>query len=527
MYSSLLQALIVSLLSATVLSSPAPLPSPSVNTTTCNQQAYTYISLAGYGTTPSNARDKYGDTAGGIGSSAAIDASTWTRHANGTYTGILWALPDRGWNTEGTLNYQPRVHKFAVSLDVNESAGVGGPGGQNVRLSYLDTVLFSDMNGEPVTGLDPDITGPYLSVEGVGEVPSATYTGDGYGGAGAGGRRLSADTEGLVLSEDGSFWVSDEYGAFIYHFSPMGQMLGAIAPPPAVLPRRNGTVSFSAASPPRYDPDREVVPEDPDSGRSNNQGLEGLSASPDGKYLYALMQSALTQDGGTEDSGRRYARLFKYDVSNAAKPMYEAEYVVPLPFYDDGEEVAAQSEIKFISDTQFLVLARDSGAGNGQGEDNTESMYRHADVFDISSATDIEGNQYDCETCSIASEEGKLKEGIIPATYCQWLDYNVNSELAKFGLHNGGEEDAGLLNEKWESFALVPVEPEGQGWNDWGNGKSDEYFLFSLSDNDFITQNGYLKGGEFPYSDESGYDLQNQVLVFRVRLPQGSKPRIG
>jgi hypothetical protein len=75
---------------------------PSVNTTTCNGETYVYEALAGYGFTPSDARDKFGDSAGGIGSSAAIDQSSWKLN-NGVYTGILWALPDRGWNTEGKL----------------------------------------------------------------------------------------------------------------------------------------------------------------------------------------------------------------------------------------------------------------------------------------------------------------------------------------------------------------------------------------------------------------------------------------
>lgn len=50
------------------------LPSTSVvNTTTCNGKTYVYNELAGYGAIPSNARDKFGDTIGGIGSSIAID----------------------------------------------------------------------------------------------------------------------------------------------------------------------------------------------------------------------------------------------------------------------------------------------------------------------------------------------------------------------------------------------------------------------------------------------------------------------
>jgi hypothetical protein len=66
-------------------------------------------------------------------------------------------------------------------------------------------------------------------------------------------------------------------------------MINAIRPPNALISVRNGTESFSAASPPIYNPNATITPTDPDTGRSNNQGLEGLTASKDGKYLYALL----------------------------------------------------------------------------------------------------------------------------------------------------------------------------------------------------------------------------------------------
>lgn len=87
------------LLAATALAAPQKRASP-LNSTICNGKTYEYLGMAGYGFTPSNARDKFGDTAGGIGSSAVVDAKTWTLQSNGSYTGLLYALPDRGWNTE-------------------------------------------------------------------------------------------------------------------------------------------------------------------------------------------------------------------------------------------------------------------------------------------------------------------------------------------------------------------------------------------------------------------------------------------
>ena len=66
------------------------------NQTTCDGRQYTYQELAGYGFVPSNAVDKYGDTLGGYGSAIAIDRSSW-KLKDGIYTGVLWAVPDRGW----------------------------------------------------------------------------------------------------------------------------------------------------------------------------------------------------------------------------------------------------------------------------------------------------------------------------------------------------------------------------------------------------------------------------------------------
>ncbi|KAI4717773.1 outer membrane autotransporter [Aureobasidium sp. EXF-10727] len=492
--------------------------SGAVNTTTCGGNTYVYQELAGYGFVKSDARDKFGDTLGGLGSSIAIDQKSWKKcGGNGkngdSYKGVLWALPDRGWNTQGTLNFQNRVHKFEISLQLQENATVASPSGPNLQFTYLDTIRFTDPKGTPVTGLDPDATGPYLQFSGFPDLPAATYTGDGFGNNGTGGHRVSVDSEGLVLNSDGSFWVSDEYGPYIYKFSATGKMLQAIRPPNAYIPLRNGTDSFSAASPPIYDPDEEITPEDPTQGRANNQGLEGLTASSDGKHLYALMQSALDQEGGLKKKNRRYTRLLQYSApaSTSSTPIYEAEYVVPLPLYNT-DSVAGQSEIHFLTPTQFFILARDSGAGHGQ--ESSTSVYRHIDIFDISNATNIAGAANDAFNASIASSKGKLNANVQPATYCSFLDFNVNAQLNRFGVHNGGPQDSGLLNEKWESVATVPVD----------GGSDGEYFVFSLSDNDFITQNGFMDGGKYAYKDASGYDLDNQALVFKVQLPKGVSP---
>jgi hypothetical protein len=154
---------------------------------------------------------------------------------------------------------------------------------------------------------------------------------------------------------------------------------------------------------------------------------------------------------GLEKQTQRYTRLLQYDISTPLSPVYVSEYIVPLPAYVDptakaskNPKIAAQSEIHALGNGQFFVLSRDSGAGHGQ--DDSQSVYRQIDVFDVTNATDIKGDEYDCETCAVADEDsGELVDGVAVATYCSFLDFNVNSQLGRFGLHNGGDQDAQLL----------------------------------------------------------------------------------
>jgi hypothetical protein len=39
-----------------------------------------------------------------------------------------------------------------------------------------------------------------------------------------------------------------------------------------------------------------------------------------------------------------------------------------------------------------------------------------------------------------------------------------------------------------------------------------------------LTDIGYINSGKQQYADESGFNLDTQVLVFKVRLPKGADP---
>jgi hypothetical protein len=155
-----LLALPVTQVFATPLISRAD-PAP-INTTTCNGKKYVYEELAGYGKLPANFRDKYGDTLGGIGSAIALDQKSAKYKKNkGAYEGIIYGLPDRGWNTQGTQNTQSRIHKFSFTFEIMKNATVANPASPNFKLQYLDTLLLTGPDGTPLTGLDPTTTVTY------------------------------------------------------------------------------------------------------------------------------------------------------------------------------------------------------------------------------------------------------------------------------------------------------------------------------------------------------------------------------
>lgn len=137
-----------------------------------------------------------------------------------------------------------------------------------------------------MTGLDATGSGG-LAYDGFPVLPAATWKGDGFGHGlvnGTTSTHVAVDAEGLVLNSDGTFWVSDEYGPYVYLFDANGTAVSAIRPPEAVIPKRNGSDSFSADSPPVWeDQDAgDVSPANGPTGRDNNHGeLEcGLQDRP-------------------------------------------------------------------------------------------------------------------------------------------------------------------------------------------------------------------------------------------------------
>ncbi len=289
-----------------------------VTTVTLNGQNFVNQGLVGVGRIPASTKDKFGETFGSF-SAFTVQPGSWRRQADGSYAGTLFAQPDRGYNVTATSNYTPRFNKIDFTL---RPAPAGATVQTQVTMQIAESVKFTEADGTPLTSLDPG-SNTIGARAGFPNLPAA------YNG------RLSLDAEGIIINPDGTLWISDEYGPYVWKFTADGKLLSVIRPPEALIGKRNGGDSFASNNP---GVGQSIPsPADPVTGRQNNQGLEGLSISPDGKTLFTLLQSAARQDGGTGGTSavRFNTRLLAYDLTGAT-PTLKAEYVFQLPTYLQG-----------------------------------------------------------------------------------------------------------------------------------------------------------------------------------------------
>lgn len=454
-------------------------------TATLNDQTYINSGLVGVGRIPAATRDKFGETFGSF-SGFSFDRRTWVRNPDGSYRGTLYAQPDRGFGLgSATTNYVPRFNKLTVTFSPNPAGG-----SQNqIALTLADTIKYTEADGTPLTAYDATPTGGGVRA-GFPLLPQA------FNG------RISLDPESISLNADGSVWVSDEYGPYVYKFSATGVLLQALRPPEAFIAKRGGIESFSSNNPPIGQ--AAPIPGNPSAGRQNNQGLESLGVTPDGRTLFTILQSATRQDGGDGGSSlRQHTRLLVYNLTTPT-PTLKSEHVIVLPTYLDGAvtKVAAACDLVAVNSHQLLVLTRDS---NGHGTNNPTSLFRRVYVYDISNATNIAETAFDTSTTPI-SPGSVLASGIVPAVGVEVLNMNDAAELGKFGLTNGPVDSANNLSDKWEAMSLVPaLDPTHP--NDW--------FLFIGNDNDFLTLDGFQDGA--PYN--AGLETDSMVLVYRLTIP--------
>jgi hypothetical protein len=444
------------------------------------------LGLVGVGRVPADSYDALGpnvDTFGGIFSGLHLDASLLSKTGD-TIAGPIWGLPDRGFG-DGATDYHPRLHR----LDFSVTPYYGpypAPAQNQISFANSATLLFTQ-NGSFFTGYNPDDTNVMTHPQS----PAASV------GAG----KWSLDAEGLVLTPNGVY-VSDEYGPFIYHFSNNGVLLDVLVPPMALIPKSGETYprpnNFGLAIP-------QVATNN--SGRWVNRGLEGLSATPDHKKLVAVLQSPCIQDGENRNPSRN-TRILIFDIDPTSpgynEPIAEYVYQCTLNAAEARNRHTPISEILALSDTQFLVLERDS---RGRGGDPGPILYKKVVLADVSAASNIIDTGYDLEKGApgqLSLPRATLPPGIIPAARRELVDIADRQQLAKFGLNVNTNWDNNSLCEKWEGLGVIPLNDPAA---------PNDYLLIIGNDNDFKAPLVYHNGVVVGTNDIT---IDNMLLAFRI-----------
>lgn len=308
-----------------------------------------------------------------------------------------WGLSDRG-PGGGLLNYETRVQRFTVEV---------GAGGAISNFRVLETVKFSE-GGQALNGLAPSPT----------NVLGKAFDPEGF----------------VVVAKTGNFLVSDEYGPSLIEFDRSGNVVRRFETPANLVPRNAGTGT------PNFAGDTGNT-----AGKRNNRGFEGLAISADGLYAYAMLQSAMLDEGG---GNGRISRIVKFDIATGQAV---AQYAYQLDRSGQGQGI---SSLVALGGDRFLVLERNN-RGVGVGAELTtadKSVYE----INLAGATDV-SNLSLGNTSALAVAKTKR------------VDLDADSVAAL------GNRTA----EKWEGLAIGPeLAP-------------DLYLMLAGTDNDYsVTQSG-------------------------------------
>src|SRR5262249_35104742 len=161
--------------------------------------------------------------------------------------------------------------------------------------------------------------------------------------------------EGIRVSSSGTFYVSDEYGPYVFEFDRQAHLLRRLPVPPKFLIAHPSSDIYGDGT------SREVDPTLNASGRQANRGMEGLAITPDGGTLVGIMQNALIQDNGLAAPADANTPPGRLGVNNRILTINAItgatrEYVYSLDAINQGKGV---NDLLAVNDHQFLAIERD------------------------------------------------------------------------------------------------------------------------------------------------------------------------
>jgi hypothetical protein len=247
-----------------------------------------------------------------------------------------------------------------------------------------DVITLKDRNGHPLSGMSNPLrtATTEIPLDGAGQRMQQDLRG--------------IDAEGLVRLSDGSFWVGEENGPSLAHFTADGRMIARHVPA--------GTEGDFAGAP------YETIGSLPAilAKRQANRGIESMAISPDERFLYFIMQNPLANPDGAAYRAARNTRLFKLE---RATMRVVGEYVYtlddPRTFRRDPSNRQSNpriSELMAVGADRLIVLER---------TEQTTKLYEIA----LAGATDIASGRWDDPATRPTLEQSEAAAaGIVPVT---------------------------------------------------------------------------------------------------------------
>jgi len=176
-------------------------------------------------------------------------------------------------------------------------------------------------------------------------------------------RRLTGadlDPESLQRGKNGDLWMGDEFGPWILHFDNTGVLLEPPFRVPAGLVGSTSVTGFleSPASP--------FLPAGPPPAAATvagSRGFEAMAATPDGKYLYALLEGATVQDlppNPNPSPDRRY--LLEFSTRDRAFTGRVWQYRTQ-PTVTGVQQCCFMADMWALDQHRMVVIERDNGRG--------------------------------------------------------------------------------------------------------------------------------------------------------------------
>lgn len=267
---------------------------------------------------------------GGFGSGAA---------AHPTRKGEFYVITDRGPNTDylnGKKFLSPSFTPTIMHFKINAAGNI----------EVIKYIKLKNPSGQPITGLPNPI--------GMGSTGEVAYDAS---GTVLGTDPYGMDSESVVAAADGTFWVSDEYGPHIVHYTAEGVEMERISP----IGVNTGTRKLPAVL----------------AKRRANRGMEGLCITPDGKTLVGAIQSMMYVPSKSLATNKTLTRIVTFDIATGQTKQFL--------YQQDGGASDSVCDITALSSTEFLVIERDGNFGSQGG---IKKVYR----INLSGATNVNGS---------------------------------------------------------------------------------------------------------------------------------------